>query len=58
MQWLLDPSEINGKTGTKYVMDVSRHFWNKKRDYLKDKSNELATNRKNKNIRDMYRGII
>jgi hypothetical protein len=25
--------------------------------YLKDKINELATNSKNKNIRDLYRGI-
>jgi hypothetical protein len=28
-----------------------------KREYLKDKINELATNSKNKNIRDLYRGI-
>jgi hypothetical protein len=27
------------------------------REYLKDKINELATNCKNKNIRDLYRGI-
>jgi hypothetical protein len=30
---------------------------NGKREYLKDKINELATNSKNKNIRDLYRGI-
>jgi hypothetical protein len=29
----------------------------KKGEYLKDKINELAWNSKNKNIRDMYRGI-
>jgi hypothetical protein len=29
----------------------------KKREYLKGKINELATNSKNKNIRDLYRGI-
>jgi hypothetical protein len=29
----------------------------KKRKYLKDKINELATNRKNKNIRDLYKEI-
>jgi hypothetical protein len=29
----------------------------KKREYLKDKIYELATNIKNKNIRDLYRGI-
>jgi hypothetical protein len=27
------------------------------REYLKDKINELATNSKNRNIRDLYRGI-
>jgi hypothetical protein len=27
------------------------------REYLKDKIDELATNRKNKNIRKPYRGI-
>jgi alpha/beta superfamily hydrolase len=37
--------------------DTSRHFWNKKREYLKDEINELATNSKNKNIRGLYRGI-
>jgi hypothetical protein len=26
-------------------------------EYLKDKINELATNSKNKNFRDLYRGI-
>ncbi|PNF25074.1 hypothetical protein B7P43_G02032, partial [Cryptotermes secundus] len=35
----------------------SRHFRNKKREYLKDKIDELAMNSKNKNIRDLYRGI-
>jgi hypothetical protein len=29
----------------------------KKREYLKDKINELAINNKYKNIRDLYRGI-
>jgi hypothetical protein len=28
-----------------------------KREYTKDKIDELATNSKNKNIRDLYRGI-
>jgi hypothetical protein len=27
------------------------------KEYLKDKINELAANSKNKNIRDLYRGI-
>jgi hypothetical protein len=32
-------------------------LWVKKRKYLKDNINELATSSKNKNIRDLYRGI-
>jgi hypothetical protein len=28
-----------------------------KREYLKDRINDLAKNSKNKNIRDLYRGI-
>jgi hypothetical protein len=31
---------------------------NKKREYLKDKINELTKNHKNKNIRDLYRRTI
>jgi hypothetical protein len=37
--------------------ETSRHFRNRNREYLKDKSDELAMNSKNKNIRDQYRGI-
>jgi hypothetical protein len=37
--------------------EASRHFRNKKREYLKEKINELAKNSKNKKIRDLYRGI-
>jgi hypothetical protein len=40
-----------------YLSLASRHFRNKKRQYLKDKIDEHATNSKNKNIRDLYRGI-
>jgi hypothetical protein len=38
-------------------MEASRHFRNKKREYLKDKINEIELNSKNKNIRDLCRGI-
>jgi hypothetical protein len=34
----------------------SRHFWNKKRKYLKDKINELAMSTRTKNIRHLYKG--
>jgi hypothetical protein len=37
--------------------EASRYFRNKNRVYLKDKVNELESNSKTKNIRDMYRGI-
>jgi hypothetical protein len=57
LQWLQDPSEINGDNLNNVRSEASRHLRNKKREYLKDKINELATNSKNKNIRDLYRGI-
>jgi hypothetical protein len=37
--------------------EANRYFRNRKRQYLEDKINELARNSKNKNIRDVYRGI-
>jgi hypothetical protein len=38
-------------------LEASRHFRNKKREYLKDRINELESNSKNKIIRDLYRSI-
>jgi hypothetical protein len=37
--------------------EASNHFRNKKREYLKDKINEIELNSTKKNIRDLYRGI-
>jgi hypothetical protein len=37
--------------------DASRHFRNKKKAYLKAKTEELETNSKIKNVRNLYRGI-
>jgi hypothetical protein len=34
-----------------------RHLWNKKKEYLNAKMEQLETNSKIKNIRDLYRGI-
>jgi hypothetical protein len=56
LQWLQDPSEINADNLNNVRREASRHFRNKKREYLKDKINELVTNNRNKNIRDLYRG--
>jgi hypothetical protein len=37
--------------------ETSRTFRKKKREYLKGKTNKLETNNKNKNVRDLYRGV-
>jgi hypothetical protein len=47
LQWLQDPSEVNGDNLNNVRHGASRYFRNKKREYLKDKINELATNNKN-----------
>jgi hypothetical protein len=57
LQWLQDPSEINGDNLNIVRREGSRYFQNKKREYLKDKIYELTTSSKNKNIRDQYRRI-
>jgi hypothetical protein len=54
LQWLQKQNETNGDNLNNVRHEASRHFRNKKREYLKDKINELAMN---KNIRDLYRGI-
>jgi hypothetical protein len=57
LQWLQDPCEINGDNLNNVRCEARRYFRNKEIEYLKDKINELASNSKNKNIRDLYRGI-
>jgi hypothetical protein len=57
LQWLQNPSQINGDNLKNLRSDISRTFKKKKIKYLKGKINELETNNKNKNIRDLYRGI-
>jgi hypothetical protein len=57
LQWLQDPSEVNEGNLNNIRMEASRYFRKKKREYLKDKINETELNSKNKNIRDLYRGI-
>jgi len=37
--------------------EVSRHFRNKKKAYLRNKIEVLETNNKIQNIRDLYRGM-
>jgi len=57
MQWIQDPSQSNVDNLNNVRRDASRHFRNKKKAYLKAKIEELETNSKIKNIRDLYRGI-
>jgi hypothetical protein len=53
LQWF----QQNGDNLNNVRHKASRNFRNKKREYLKGKINELATNFKDKNMRDLYRGI-
>jgi hypothetical protein len=55
LQWLEVPNRINGDNLNDIRHEASRHFRNKKIEYLKEKNDELAKNSK-KNIRDLYRG--
>jgi hypothetical protein len=53
LQWLQNPNQINGDNLQNLRHETSRTFRNKKKEYLKGKINELETNNKNKNIRDL-----
>jgi hypothetical protein len=57
LQWLQNRSQINGDNLQNLRRETSRIFRNNKREYLKGKINELEANNKNKNVRDLYRGI-
>jgi len=51
IQWIQDPSQSNVRR------EDSRHFRNKRKAYLRAKIEELETNNKIQDIRDLYRGI-
>jgi len=51
MQWIQDPSQNNVRR------EVSRHFRNKKKACMRAKIEELKTNNKIQNIRDLDRSI-
>jgi hypothetical protein len=57
MQWLQNPNQSNLDNLNNARQEASRYFRNRKRQYLKTKINELETNNKNKNIRELYVGI-
>ena len=57
IQWVQDPSQSNVDNLNNVRRQVSRHFRNKKKAYLRAKIEDLETNNKIQNIRDLYRGI-
>jgi hypothetical protein len=50
-----DPSKINGDNWSNVRSEASRHFRDKKVEYLKDKINELARNSRRR--KRMYEGL-
>jgi len=57
MQRLQDPKQSNVNNLNNIRREASKHFRDKKKEYLKAKVIELETYRKLKNIRDSCRGI-
>jgi len=57
MQWLQDPNQSNVDNLNNVRREASRHFRKKKKEYLKAKIDDRDTNRKTKNITDLYRSI-
>ena len=57
LKFLQDPKQLNRDNYHTERLETSCTLRNKKRDYLKGKLSEIDTNRKNKNIRDVYKGI-
>ena len=57
MQWIQDPSQSTADILNKVRREISRRFRDKKKAYLRAKIEELETNSKIQNIRDLYRGI-
>jgi len=57
LQWIQDPSQSNVDIPSNVTREVSIHFRNQKKAYLRDKIVKLETNGKIQNIRDLYRDI-
>jgi hypothetical protein len=52
-----EPEPSDGDNMDNVRRESSRSFRTRKREYLKNKINELETNSKNKNIRNLFWGI-
>jgi len=57
MQWIQDPRQSNVDNLNNVRREDSRHFRNKNKGYMRVKIEELETNSKIQNIRELYRGI-
>ena len=57
MQWLQDPNHNSVGNVNNSRHEASRHCRLEKKEYLEAKIDELETNSKIKNIRDLYWGI-
>jgi len=57
MRWLQDTNQSSADNLNSVRHEATRHFRNNKEEYLKAKIDELETNSKIKNIRDLYRGV-
>jgi len=57
MVWIQVPSQSKVDNLNNTSREVSKHFRNKKKEYLRAKIEELETKSKVQNIRDLYRGI-
>jgi hypothetical protein len=57
MQWLQAPNQSNQDNPNNVRREASRHFRNKKKEYLKAKFDELETNSKIQHNTDLYMGI-
>ena len=57
MQWLQDQNQGSIDNLNNVRREASRHFLNKKKEYLKARNDEFETNSKIKNIRDLYSGL-
>jgi len=53
MQWLQNLNERNVNNVNNIRHEARRHFRNKKKEYQKSKIEELETNSKNRNVRDL-----
>jgi hypothetical protein len=57
LQGLQEPYQIHGDNLNNVRREARKHFRNRKREYLKNRTNETATRSKNKNIRDLHGGV-